>query len=324
MGDWLTINQRRMMQPDDTIYVAGHRGMVGSAIVRRLEGAGFGNLVVAGRNEADLTDRPAVDDLLEASRPDVVILAAAKVGGILANDSYPADFIRDNLQIQTNVIDSAWRHGVKKLLFLGSSCIYPRLADQPIREDSLLTGPLEPTNEWYAIAKIAGIKMCQAYRKQHSFDAICVQPTNVYGPGDNYDLEGSHVVAALIRKFHEAKAAGDDHVVVWGTGTPRREFIHVDDLADACVFLLDSYSGADIVNIGTGQEVTIGEFARIVAGVVGFKGEIVYDTSKPDGTPRKLIDSSRLQGLGWSPRIGLKDGLKQAYGWYLDNVAGRT
>ncbi|MBT5432476.1 MAG: GDP-L-fucose synthase [Alphaproteobacteria bacterium] len=312
------------MQPTDRVFVAGHRGMVGSAIVRRLENAGFSDVVVAGRDVADLTDHVAVDRLLAEMQPNVVVLAAAKVGGILANDSYPADFIRDNLQIQTNVIDGAWRHGAKKLLFLGSSCIYPREADQPIHEDSLLTGPLEPTNQWYAIAKIAGIKMCQAYRRQYGFDAICVQPTNVYGPGDNYDLASSHVVAALIRKFHEAKINGDADVTVWGTGSPRREFIHVDDLANACTFLLDGYSGEDNVNIGTGQEVTIAEFAAIVSQVVGFEGGIVYDTSKPDGTPRKLIDSSRLAGLGWAAGIGLEDGLGQAYQWFLDNVAGKA
>jgi len=324
MGNSLSIQPRLGMQPNDRILVAGHRGMVGSAIVRRLEGAGFSDIVVVGREVADLTDQTSVNRLLEEMRPAVVVLAAARVGGILANDSYPADFIRDNLQIQTNVIDGAWRHGAKKLLFLGSSCIYPREADQPIHEDSLLTGPLEPTNQWYAIAKIAGIKMCQAYRRQYGFDAICVQPTNVYGPGDNYDLASSHVVAALIRKFHEARINGDTDVTVWGTGSPRREFIHVDDLADACVFLLDGYSGEEIVNIGTGQEVTIAEFAAIVSRVVGFDGGIVYDTTKPDGTPRKLIDSSRLAGLGWAAGIGLEDGLRRAYQWFLDNVAGKA
>jgi GDP-L-fucose synthase len=309
------------MQSSDRIFVAGHRGMVGSAIVRRLQRAGYCDVVTVGRDAVDLTDRVAVDDYLQDMRPKIVVLAAAKVGGILANDSYPADFIRDNLQIQTNVIDSAWRHDAGKLLFLGSSCIYPREAAQPISEDSLLTGPLDPTNEWYAIAKIAGIKMCQAYRRQYGFDAICVQPTNVYGPGDNYDLETSHVVAALIRKFHEAKMNDAPDVTVWGTGTPLREFIHVDDLADACVFLLENHSSEDIVNIGTGQEVSIAEFAAIVGEVVGFRGKIVYDTSKPDGTPRKLIDSSRLAALGWAPGIGLKDGLAQAYHWFLENVA---
>jgi GDP-L-fucose synthase len=312
------------MQPTDRVFVAGHRGMVGSAIVRRLERAGYRDLVTAARSELDLTDRAAVDRFLAEKQPKAVVLAAAKVGGILANDSYPADFIRENLQIQTNVIDAAWRHGAEKLLFLGSSCIYPREAAQPITEESLLTGPLEPTNEWYAIAKIAGIKMCQAYRRQYGFDAICAQPTNVYGPGDNYDLETSHVVAALIRKFHEAKVSGAPTVTVWGTGTPLREFIHVDDLADACVFLLENYSSEGIINIGTGQEVAIGAFAEIVSDVVGFGGEIVYDSSKPDGTPRKLVDSSRLAALGWAPDISLRDGLSQAYHWYLENVAGRS
>ncbi len=271
------------MHSSDRIFVAGHRGMVGSAIARRLLGAGFTDVVTAGRNEVDLTNRVAVDRYMHDVRPKVVVLAAAKVGGILANNSYPADFIRDNLQIQTNVIDSAWHHDAAKLLFLGSSCIYPREAPQPISEESLLTGPLEPTNEWYAIAKIAGIKMCQAYRRQYGFDAICVQPTNVYGPGDNYDLETSHVVAALIRKFHEAKMSDAPNVTVWGTGTPLREFIHVDDLADACVFLLEHHSSEDIVNIGTGQEVTIAEFAAIVGEVVGFKARSSMTHPSPTG-----------------------------------------
>ena len=310
------------MKRSDRIFVAGHRGMVGSAIVRRLESAGFSHVVTAGRDRVDLTRQGETEDWFEENRPDAVVLAAARVGGILANDSYPADFIRDNLQIEVNVIDAAWRAGTSKLLFLGSSCIYPRDAPQPMREDALLTGPLEPTNQWYAIAKIAGIKMCQAYRRQYGFDAICVQPTNVYGPADNYDPRSSHVVAALIRKFHEAKAGGAGKVVVWGTGTPFREFIHVDDLADACVFLLEDYSAEEIVNIGTGQEVSIGQFAAIVAHVVGFEGEIVYDTSKPDGTPRKLMDSTRLAGLGWRASISLEQGLAQAYGWFLENVAG--
>ena len=312
------------MDRSDRVFVAGHRGMVGSAIVRRLESEGFSDVVTAGRDSVDLTRQAETETWFAEHKPDAVVLAAARVGGILANDSFPADFIRDNLQIEVNVIDAAWRAGVKKLLFLGSSCIYPRDAAQPMREDALLTGPLAPTNQWYAIAKIAGIKMCQAYRRQHGFDAICVQPTNVYGPADNYDLKSSHVVAALIRKFHEAKASGAGEVVVWGTGKPFREFIHVDDLADACVFLLENYSSEEIVNIGTGQEVSIGEFAAIVARVVGFEGEIVYDTSKPDGTPRKLMDSARLAGLGWRPSIGLEAGLGQAYGWFLENVAGAT
>jgi len=311
------------MEHSDRIFVAGHRGMVGSAIVRRLEAGGYGNLVTAGREVVDLTRQAETEAWLAAQRPDVVVLAAAKVGGILANDSQPADFIRDNLQIQTNVIDAAWRAGARKLLFLGSSCIYPRDAPQPMAEDALLTGPLEPTNQWYAVAKIAGIKMCQAYRRQHGFDTVCVQPTNVYGPADNYDLETSHVVAALIRKFHEARVSGAAEVVVWGTGTPLREFIHVDDLADACVYLLERYSDEEIVNIGTGQEVSIGRFAEIVRDVVGYRGKIVHDRSKPDGTPRKLMDSGRLRALGWAPKIGLEDGLARAYQWFLDNGAGR-
>lgn len=312
------------MKHSDRIFVAGHRGMVGSAIVRRLEAGGYREVLTAGRDVVDLTRQDETEGWLAEQRPDVVVLAAAKVGGILANDSRPADFIRDNLQIETNVIDAAWRAGARKLLFLGSSCIYPRDAPQPMAEDALLTGPLEPTNQWYAVAKIAGIKMCQAYRRQHGFDTVCVQPTNVYGPGDNYDLQSSHVVAALIRKFHEAKVTGAPEVVVWGTGTPLREFIHVDDLADACVFLLERYSGEEIVNIGTGQEVSIGQFAGMVRDVVGYGGTIVYDRTKPDGTPRKLMDSGRLRALGWAPTIALEDGLARAYQWFLDNVAERS
>ena len=299
--------------------------MVGRAILRKLiarrEAGKPIEVLTSNRVDLDLTEQGAVRDFMQAERPDMVILAAAKVGGIGANNSLPAEFIYENLMIEANVIHQAFTAGVKRLLFLGSSCIYPREVEQPMSEDALLTGRLEPTNEPYAVAKIAGIRMCQAYRRQYGFDAICVQPTNVYGPGDNYDLETSHVVAALIRKFHEAKMSDAPNVTVWGTGTPLREFIHVDDLADACVFLLEHHSSEDIVNIGTGQEVTIAEFAAIVGEVVGFKGEIVYDTSKPDGTPRKLIDSSRLAALGWAPGIGLQDGLAQAYHWFLENVA---
>ncbi|MGE3297362.1 MAG: GDP-L-fucose synthase family protein [Porticoccaceae bacterium] len=305
------------MNKNSGIFVAGHRGLVGSAIVRRLEQAGFGNLLLRGRAELDLRDAAAVQAFFAAERPEYVFLAAAKVGGIHANDSYPADFLRDNLQIQTAVIDAAWRHGVKKLLFLGSSCIYPKFAPQPMPEECLLTGPLEPTNEWYAVAKIAGIKLCQAYRRQYGFNAIALMPTNLYGPGDNFDLANSHVLPALIRKFHEARASGAAQVVVWGTGTPRREFLHVDDLADACLFLMRGYDDERIVNVGVGEDVSIAELAELVRRVVGFAGEIVGDASKPDGTPRKLLDVSRLRALGWRARIGLEDGIRETYRWFL-------
>ena len=301
------------------VYVAGHRGLVGAALVRELERRGVGNLVLRSHAELDLRNQAAVEAFFAEVRPAQVYLAAAKVGGIRANDTYPADFLRDNLQIQTNVIDAAWRHGVQKLCFLGSSCIYPRLAPQPIREDSLLTGPLEPTNEWYAIAKIAGIKLCQAYRRQYGFNAISLMPTNLYGPGDNFDLENSHVLPALIRRFHEAKLRGDPEVTVWGTGTPRREFLHVDDLAAAVVHLMASYESEQLVNIGCGEDVTIRELAELVARVVGYPGRLAWDTSKPDGTPRKLLDVSRLTALGWKPRIGLEEGLKRTCEWFLAN-----
>jgi len=297
------------------VFVAGHRGLVGSAICRRLQSEGI-EAIVATRSELDLADQRAVEAWFEQHAIDQVYMAAAKVGGIHANDTYPAEFLRDNLVIQTNVIHAAWKHGVSKLLFLGSSCIYPKLAAQPMVEDSLLTGPLEPTNEWYAIAKIAGIKMCQAYRKQYGFDAISVMPTNLYGPGDNFDLENSHVLPALIRKFHEAKAAGAESVEVWGSGTPRREFLHVDDLADACVFLMQNYSSPDIVNVGWGKDISIAELADLISGVVGFGGGLEFDPSKPDGTPRKLLDTSRLAALGWQPRIELEAGIASTYDWY--------
>jgi GDP-L-fucose synthase len=297
------------------VFVTGHKGLVGSAICRRLQADGVEPLV-AERSELDLMDQHAVDRWFREHEVDQVYVAAARVGGILANDTYPAEFIHDNLAIQTNLIHSSWQYGVKKLLFLGSSCIYPKLAPQPMPEDSLLTGPLEPTNEWYAIAKIAGIKMCQAYRKQYGFDAISVMPTNLYGPGDNFDLENSHVLPALIRKFHEAKQAGEASVTVWGTGSPRREFLHVDDLADACVFLMTNYSSAEIVNVGWGRDISIAELAETVRDIVGFEGEIVYDTRKPDGTPRKLLDTARLTGLGWTPSISLEEGIRGTYAWY--------
>jgi GDP-L-fucose synthase len=305
------------LNKDSCIFVAGHRGLVGSAIVRRLEQAGFGNLLLRRRAELDLRDAAAVRDFFERERPEYVFLAAAKVGGIHANDTYPGDFLRDNLQIQTATIDAAWRAGVAKLLFLGSSCIYPKFAPQPMPEDCLLTGPLEPTNEWYAVAKIAGIKLCQAYRRQYGFNAIALMPTNLYGPGDNFDLANSHVLPALIRKFHEARASGAAQVVVWGTGTPRREFLHVDDLADACLFLMQGYEDERIINVGVGEDVSIAELAALVQRVVGFAGEIVLDASKPDGTPRKLLDVSRLHALGWRARIGLEDGIRETYRWFL-------
>ena len=300
-------------------FVAGHKGLVGSAIVRRLQADGI-EAVVAGRDELDLCDQAEVDAWFAAKGIDQVYLAAAKVGGIHANDTYPAEFLRDNLVIQTNVIHSAWKHGVKKLLFLGSSCIYPKLAPQPMPEDSLLTGPLEPTNEWYAVAKIAGIKMCQAYRKQYGFDAISVMPTNLYGPGDNFDLENSHVLPALMRKFHEAKEQGAAAVDVWGSGKPRREFLHVDDLADACVYLMQNYSSPDIINVGWGKDITIAELAELISGVVGFQGRLEFDPSKPDGTPRKLLDTSRLTALGWQPSITLDAGIASTYDWYCSSA----
>ncbi len=309
------------MNKEDPIFVAGHAGLVGGAIVRRLRQDGFNNLVLRTRRELNLTRQADVDGFFAQVRPAYVFLAAAKVGGIHANNSYPADFLRDNLQIQTNIIDSAWRHGVRKLLFLGSSCIYPKLAPQPMPEECLLTGPLEPTNEWYAIAKIAGIKMCQAYRRQHGFRAISLMPTNLYGPGDNFSLENSHVLPALIRKFHEAHTRGESEVVVWGTGTPRREFLHVDDLADASVFLMQKYESDQLINVGVGSDLSILELAELVARVVGFKGKIVLDPTKPDGTPRKLLDVSKLHALGWQARISLEDGVRQTYTWFLKNVA---
>ncbi|MEN8820257.1 MAG: GDP-L-fucose synthase [Abyssibacter sp.] len=311
------------MSPESKIYVAGHRGLAGSAIVRGLQRKGYQNLITRTHAELDLTDQVAVQGFFEAERPTHVILAAAKVGGIHANDTYPAEFIRDNLAIQTHVIHSAWQSGVEKLVFLGSSCIYPKFAEQPMREDSLLTGPLEPTNEWYAIAKIAGIKMCQAYRKQYGFDAISLMPTNLYGPGDNFNLENSHVLPALLRKFHEAKLNNDPQVVMWGTGSPKREFLHVDDLGDAVVHLTESYSDSEIVNVGVGTDVSIRELAEMIKDVVGYEGEIVNDTSKPDGTPRKLMDVSRLTNLGWEPKIPLLTGIRSTYQWFEKNRTQR-
>lgn len=302
------------------IFVAGHRGLVGSAVVRKLQNLGFTNLVLRSHDELDLTRQADVESFFASQKPQFVILSAAKVGGIHANNTYPADFISINLQIQTNVIDASYRYGVQKLLFLGSSCIYPKFAPQPITEDSLLTGPLEPTNEWYAVAKIAGIKMCQAYRLQYKWDAISAMPTNLYGPNDNFHPENSHVLPALIRRFHQAKISDAKEVIVWGTGSPLREFLHVDDLADAVVFLMEKYSGLSHINVGSGKEVTIKELAELVKEVVGFNGQLVWDSSKPDGTPRKLMDSSKLAEMGWEPKISLKDGLVDTYKWYLKNV----
>ena len=294
------------------VWVAGHRGMVGSAIVRRLAVENC-EILTATRDQADLKDPAAVNAWVGANRPDAIFMAAAKVGGILANDTRPADFLYDNLMIAANVTEAAYRHGVGKMLFLGSSCIYPRLAPQPIPEAALLTGPLEPTNEWYAIAKIAGIKLAQAYRKQHGCDFISAMPTNLYGPGDNFDLNSSHVLPALIRKAHEAKIAGADHITIWGTGSPMREFLHADDCADACVFLMQNYSDAEHVNVGSGKDIAIIDLARLVCEVVGFEGEIRTDPSKPDGTPRKLMSGDRLRALGWAPRISLRSGVASTY-----------
>ena len=302
------------------IYIAGHRGLVGSAVVRALRNQGYSNLQLRTHAELDLTDQLAVRHFFANERPEAVIMAAARVGGIHANDSHPAQFIRDNLLIQDNVIDSAHRFGVGKFVFLGSSCIYPKLAPQPIREDYLLTGPLEPTNEWYAIAKIAGVKMCQAMRREYGFKAISLMPTNLYGPGDNFDLQNSHVLPALIRRFHDAKVRGDASVTVWGTGTPRREFLHVDDLADAVLYLLRSYDDEPIVNIGWGEDLTIRELAELVRSVVGYGGRLIFDASKPDGTPRKLLDVTRLTGLGWRPKIPLKLGIESTYTWFREHL----
>lgn len=305
---------------DKRIFVAGHKGMVGSALVRRLQADGRKVLTV-DRREVDLRDQAAVRTFMAAERPQVVVIAAAKVGGIHANDTQPADFIHDNLVMQSNLIEAAHRTDVEKLLFLGSSCIYPREASQPMNEDALLTGPLEPTNQWYAIAKIAGIKLCQAYRRQHGRDFITCQPTNLYGPNDNFNLAHSHVLPALLRKAHDAKRAGDATMVVWGTGRSRREFLHVDDLADACIHLLEHYSEETPLNVGVGEDISIGEVARLIAEVVGFTGDLVYDTAQPDGAPQKLLDTRRINALGWKPRIELRQGLQDYYCWFLENEA---
>jgi len=307
------------MNKEDKIYIAGHRGLVGSAILRNLEKSGYNNFVLRTSKELNLTSQADVNQFFETEKPAYVFLAAAKVGGIHANDTYPADFIRDNLLIQTNVIDAAYRSGAKKLLFLGSSCIYPKFAPQPMKEEHLLTGELEPTNEWYAIAKITGIKMCQAYKKQYGFNAISIMPTNLYGPGDNFNLENSHVMPALIRKFHDAKINKLPEVEVWGTGTPKREFLHVDDMADASVFLMNNYDGFYFVNVGVGEDVSIKELAESVKTTVGYEGELKFDTSKPDGTPRKLLDVTKLNEAGWEAKIDLKEGVESTYKWFLEN-----
>ena len=307
------------MEKNESIYVAGHRGMVGSALVRRLSKAGVGNILTRARSELDLLDRAAVRAFFDRERPAVVVDAAARVGGIVANNEQPVEFLLQNVTIQNNVIEAAADFGARKLLFLGSSCIYPKFAPQPIREDALLTGVLEPTNEAYAVAKITGIKLCQAYARQYGKTFISAMPTNLYGPNDNFDLHSSHVLPALVRKTHEAKERGESTLVVWGTGTPRREFLHVDDLADACLFLLEGYDSPEIINIGCGEDVTIRELAETICEVLGFEGSLVFDTTKPDGTPRKLLDVSRLFEMGWRPRIPLRDGIRDAYQWFLSS-----
>jgi GDP-L-fucose synthase len=301
---------------DSPVYVAGHRGLAGSAIVRRLQALEFRNILVRTHQELDLCDQAGVERFFAGSRPEYVFLAAARVGGIHANDTYPADFIRENLQIQTNVIDASRQHGARKLVFLGSSCIYPRLAPQPMKEEYLLTGPLEPTNQWYAIAKIAGLKMCQAYRRQYGFDAIALMPTNLYGPGDNFSESDSHVLPALIRRFHDAQRQGLAQVAIWGSGKPRREFLHADDFAAAACMLLEHYSSEEPINVGCGIDVSIADLAALIAEVVGFKGVIAYNSAKPDGAPRKLLDISRLSAMGWSSRISLADGIAATYEWF--------
>jgi GDP-L-fucose synthase len=308
------------METDSKIYVAGHRGLVGSAITRKLKEKGYGNVIGRTRKELDLERQAQVESFFQEQRPEYVFLAAAKVGGIWANHSFPAEFIYSNIIVQTNVIHSAYCTGVKKLLFLGSSCIYPKHCPQPMKEEYLLTAPLEPTNEPYAVAKIAGIKTCQSYNRQYGTNYISVMPTNLYGPHDNFDLQTSHALAALIRKFHEAKMKSAPSVTIWGTGSPRREFLHVDDLADACVFLMNHYNNSDIINIGYGDDISIAELALLMKDIVGYAGQIEYDTDKPDGTPRKLLDSGKLRSLGWRPGLSLEEGIKRTYAWYSENV----
>jgi len=308
------------MDKDSKIYIAGHRGLVGSAIMRRLKAEGYKNLITRTHAELDLTRQERVEEFFREERPDYVFLAAARVGGIYANNTYPAEFIYSNLTIQTNIIHASYVFKVKKMLFLGSSCIYPKNCPQPMKEEYLLSGPLEPTNEPYAVAKIAGIKMCQAHNRQYGTNFLSVMPTNLYGPNDNFDLKTSHVLPALIRKFHEAKIKGLSEVVIWGTGSPRREFLHVDDLVDACLFLMNNYNGSKIVNIGVGKDQTIRELAEIIVGLTGFKGSIRFDTGKPDGTPVKRLDVSKINSIGWRARIGLEQGIAETYKWYVENV----
>ncbi len=308
------------MQKDSKIYVAGHNGLVGNAICRKLKSDNHNNLITRSRNELDLCDPIAVDSFFKQQQPEYVFLAAAVVGGIHANDTQPVKFLRDNLLIQTNVIEAAYRNGVKKLAFLGSTCIYPRDCPQPIKEEYLLTGPLEETNQWYAIAKISGIKLCQAYRKEYGFNAISLMPTNLYGPNDNFDLLASHVLPALIRKFHEGKIENKEAVEIWGSGKPYREFLYIDDMAEACCFLMQTYDDESIVNIGTGQDVSIKELAELIKGIVGYEGDIVFDSSKPDGTPKKCCDVSKLNNLGWKNKTTLQEGIKSTYDWYLNNL----
>jgi len=313
----------RAVKKSDSIFVAGHRGLAGGAILRELQGAGYANLLTRTRAEVDLKQRDAVRAFFQDQRPQVVVVAAAKVGGIKANNDFPVEFLLENLSIQNNLIEAAYDFGAEKLLFLGSSCIYPKFAPQPIPESALLTGELEPTNEAYALAKIAGIKLCQAYAREYGRNFINAMPTNLYGPGDNFDLNTSHVLPALLRKVHEAKERGDATVPVWGTGTPRREFLHVEDLAGACRFLLENYNAPDIVNVGFGSDVTIRELVELICEVVGFTGTLSFDSTKPDGTPRKLLDTTRLTGLGWRPRISLRDGVQQTYDWYCGERKNR-
>jgi len=315
------MSHQHSMQNDARIYVAGHRGLVGAALVRRLHEKGYQNLILVSSSELDLRDQAAVEDFYSKSRPEYVFIAAARVGGILANDTYPAEFLYDNLMIEANLIHGAYKHGVKKVLFLGSTCIYPKLAPQPLKEEYLLSGPLEETNEWYAIAKIAGVKLCQAYARQYGCRFISVMPTNMYGPGDNFDLKTSHVLPALIRKFHEARINGDANVTIWGSGAPRREFLHVDDCADACVYLMDVYEERDMINIGVGEDISIHDLALLIKSVVGYEGGIVYDSTKPDGTPRKLVDISKIRRMGWSPAVTLEEGIRSTYDWYRSNTA---
>jgi GDP-L-fucose synthase len=309
------------MEKSDKIFIAGHRGMVGSAITRALEARGFSNLIKRTRPELDLAVARSVAEFFQKEKPEIVIFAAAKVGGIKANNDFPVEFLIDNLRIQTNIISAAYDNGTRKLLFLGSSCIYPKHAPQPIPESALLTGPLEPTNDAYAIAKIAGVKLCQAYAREYGANFISAMPTNLYGPNDNFDLETSHVLAALLRKAHDAKTKRTRELVVWGTGTPRREFLHVDDCTAACLFMIEKYDSPEIINVGCGEDISIRELAELICDVVGFKGELTWDKTKPDGTPRKLLDVSKLRGLGWSPTIPLREGITKTYDWFLENVA---